>query len=72
MLTQPSRIVKTQKAPMFAREHFMASETKQVSRLVICVACDKNVGGVCRQCCSGVPVKVLVRLEASRCRRNYW
>lgn len=58
-------------ARMFGPEQ-LAGEDLKAKRLAICATCQFNAAGICRQCCSGVPVKVLVNLKASRCGRGHW
>jgi len=50
----------------------VAPDAVQAERREICGACEHNDGGVCRQCCGGVPVATLVRLAGSRCKREKW
>ncbi|MEI8288761.1 MAG: hypothetical protein WCH99_04765 [Verrucomicrobiota bacterium] len=57
---------------VFTKAMFATPETIAL-RLMIChEPCQFNQAGICRQCCGGVPVNVLVRLATSRCKRCYW
>jgi len=56
---------------MFGPANIAPDEVK-ARRLAVCAGCGFNHAGICRQCCSGVPVAVLVRLTASRCGRGFW
>lgn len=50
----------------------IASPELQEARLATCAPCKFNQNGNCKQCCGGVPVKILANLKASRCGRNFW
>jgi hypothetical protein len=57
--------------PMFTAAQ-LAGDALVAARLATCGPCQFNVGGVCKQCCGGVPIPTLVKLTASRCGRNLW
>jgi len=62
----------TSPAPMFDRAKLIAALELQAARLAMCAPCQFNVGGMCKQCCGGVPIKTLVNLTASKCARGKW
>lgn len=71
----PTVVVRTPPVPQqvrFERSLLIASPELQAQRLAVCAACQFNESGICRQCCGGTPVTVLVQLNVSRCVKKYW
>ena len=56
---------------MFAAD-LLADEELKAERQVVCDHCIYNLGGICKQCCGGVPIEILKRLRISRCARGLW
>ena len=57
---------------LFQRSEVLATEAQMSQRRATCAACEFNQGGVCRQCCGGVPIETLIRLAASQCQAGRW
>jgi hypothetical protein len=69
---KPASLIGGGNVPLFDRAKLIAAPELQTARLAICAPCQFNVGGMCKQCCGGVPIKTLVNLTASKCARGKW
>lgn len=73
VLSEKHTTFSDKKVPMFLPDTVLADAETVALRLLVCnEPCRFNQSGVCRQCCAGVPIPVLVRLAASRCGKGYW
>ena len=63
---------KAKSEPMFTAAKMLADTETVALRLLVCRDCEKNVDGVCKACCGGVPVPNLVQIRVTKCKAGNW